>query len=46
VNRGQLEARTVELPDGRKYKRVFVPTVDPDPGPPPDTAGLFRAPDA
>ena len=25
VNRGQLEARTVELPDGRKYKRVFVP---------------------
>lgn len=23
VNRGQLEARTVELPDGRKYKRVF-----------------------
>ena len=46
VNRGQLEARTVELPDGRKYKRVFVPTVDPDPGPPLDTAGLFRAPDA
>ncbi|HET8778884.1 MAG TPA: hypothetical protein VF000_11545 [Agromyces sp.] len=25
VNRGQLEARTVELPDGRRYKRVFVP---------------------
>jgi hypothetical protein len=25
VNRGQLEARTVELPDGRKYKRVFLP---------------------
>ncbi len=24
VNRGQLEARTVELPDGREYKRVFV----------------------
>jgi DNA-directed RNA polymerase specialized sigma24 family protein len=23
VNRGLLEARTVELPDGRKYKRVF-----------------------
>ncbi|MCD5346527.1 helix-turn-helix domain-containing protein [Agromyces sp. S2-1-8] len=23
VNRGQLEARTVELSDGRKYKRVF-----------------------
>jgi len=23
VSRGQLEARTVELPDGRKYKRVF-----------------------
>jgi transposase-like protein len=25
VTRGLLEARTVELPDGRKYKRVFVP---------------------
>ena len=25
VNRGLLEARTVELPDGRKYKRVFPP---------------------
>jgi hypothetical protein len=25
VNRGLLEARTVELPDGRTYKRVFVP---------------------
>jgi transposase-like protein len=25
VNRGLLEARTVELPDGRRYKRVFVP---------------------
>ena len=25
VNRGQLEARTVELADGRKYKRVFLP---------------------
>ncbi|WP_173924536.1 hypothetical protein [Agromyces sp. Marseille-P2726] len=25
VTRGQLEARTVELPDGRRYKRVFVP---------------------
>ena len=25
VNRGLLEARTVELPDGRKYKRVFLP---------------------
>ena len=23
VNRGLLEARTVELPDGRRYKRVF-----------------------
>ena len=28
VNRGQLEARTVELPDGRRYKRVFVPEPD------------------
>ena len=25
VTRGLLEARTVELPDGRTYKRVFVP---------------------
>ena len=25
VNRGLLEARTVELPDGRTYKRVFLP---------------------
>lgn len=25
VNRGLLEATTVELPDGRKYKRVFLP---------------------
>ena len=25
VNRGLLEARTVELADGRKYKRVFLP---------------------
>lgn len=25
VNRGLLEARTVELADGRKYKRVFPP---------------------
>ncbi len=25
ITRGLLEARTVELPDGRKYKRVFVP---------------------
>ncbi len=25
VTRGQLEAQTVELPDGRKYKRVFLP---------------------
>ena len=24
VTRGLLEARTIELPDGRKYKRVFV----------------------
>ena len=24
VTRGQLEARTVELPDGRTYKRVFL----------------------
>jgi hypothetical protein len=24
VSRGLLEARTVELPDGRKYKRVFL----------------------
>ena len=31
VNRGQLEARTVELPDGRKYKRVFVPADEPEP---------------
>ena len=31
VNRGQLEARTVELPDGRKYKRVFVPAAEPSP---------------
>jgi hypothetical protein len=23
ISRGQLEARTVELPDGRRYKRVF-----------------------
>ena len=46
VNRGQLEARTVELPDGRKYKRVFVPAAEPEPGPALDTAGLFRAPDA
>ena len=23
VSRGQLEAQTVELPDGRRYKRVF-----------------------
>ncbi|MGW4931322.1 hypothetical protein ACWEOH_19475 [Agromyces sp. NPDC004153] len=27
VNRGLLEATTVELPDGRKYKRVFLPDV-------------------
>ena len=25
INRGLLEARTVELPDGRTYKRVFLP---------------------
>ncbi|HET6672800.1 MAG TPA: hypothetical protein VFG92_05435 [Agromyces sp.] len=25
VTRGLIEARTVELPDGRRYKRVFVP---------------------
>lgn len=25
VTRGQLEAQTVELPDGRTYKRVFLP---------------------
>ncbi|SDT13285.1 hypothetical protein [Microterricola viridarii] len=25
VTRGQLEAQTIELPDGRKYKRVFLP---------------------
>lgn len=25
VNRGLLHAETVELPDGRKYKRVFLP---------------------
>jgi len=25
VTRGLLEARTIELPDGRRYKRVFVP---------------------
>ncbi len=25
VSRGQLEATTVELPDGRRYKRVFLP---------------------
>ena len=47
---GQVEARTVELPDGRKYKRVFVPAAEPEPehepGPALDTAGLFRAPDA
>lgn len=28
VSRGLLEARTVELPDGRKYKRVFVADED------------------
>ncbi len=46
VNRGQLEARTVELPDGRKYKRVFLPAGDPRPDGAIDTEGLFRAPDA
>jgi hypothetical protein len=25
ITRGLLEAQTVELPDGRKYKRVFLP---------------------
>ena len=25
VSRGKLESRTVELPDGRSYKRVFLP---------------------
>lgn len=25
VSRGKLESRTVELPDGRRYKRVFLP---------------------
>jgi hypothetical protein len=29
VTRGSLTARTVDLPDGRKYKRVFLPD-DPD----------------
>ncbi|RZS65651.1 hypothetical protein EV187_1351 [Agromyces ramosus] len=28
VNRGQLEARTIELPDGRRYKRVFTAAAD------------------
>ena len=31
VNRGQLEARTIELPDGRRYKRVFTAADDADP---------------
>jgi hypothetical protein len=31
VNRGQLEARTIELPDGRRYKRVFAAADDADP---------------
>ena len=30
VNRGLLEATTVELPDGRKYRRVFLPDVAED----------------
>lgn len=30
VSRGQLEAQTVELPDGRKYKRVFFQPSDED----------------
>ncbi|TYL50235.1 hypothetical protein [Agromyces mariniharenae] len=30
VNRGLLEATTVELPDGRTYKRVFLPDVAED----------------
>ncbi|MFD4422672.1 hypothetical protein ACFWN7_14390 [Agromyces sp. NPDC058484] len=32
VSRGLLEARTVELPDGRRYKRVFVPDGEVDDG--------------
>ena len=31
VNRGQLEARTIELPDGRRYKRVFAAADEADP---------------
>ncbi|GAB3130495.1 hypothetical protein [Glaciibacter psychrotolerans] len=27
ISRGTLESRTVELPDGRQYKRVFIETV-------------------
>jgi len=34
VTRGTLTARTVDLADGRKYKRVFLPD---DPDPEPDT---------
>lgn len=30
IRRGQLEARTVELPDGRRYKRVFLDTSPPE----------------
>ena len=57
VNRGQLEARTIELPDGRRYKRVFAaadeadptaaagPTAAADPTRPVDTTALFRAPE-
>lgn len=33
VGRGQLEARTVELPDGRRYKRVFPDGTPPEGGP-------------
>ena len=57
VNRGQLEARTIELPDGRRYKRVFAAADEAartaataatgavEPVGPVDTTALFRAPE-
>jgi transposase-like protein len=42
VNRGLLEASTVELPDGRRYKRVFPADRGDDPGDAADDAERRR----
>jgi hypothetical protein len=38
VSRGKLASQTIELPDGRSYKRVFLDAADEAPGPH-DTTG-------